>query len=289
MGGRRNGAECPAAKPSLPHPDPPMHVASTLAALLLATSACAQPARVLTPDPWCDKVWASDGRAVACEVRETILRAGALDVRAVNGEVSVREWDRPDVLVRARVAAVSSDAALARRRVQAATVTTAGGRVRADTPSEARTSASVSFEIFAPRATDLVVAAVNGPVQIDGIAGRIRAEATNGPVALAAVGGDVEVEATNGPVAVALDGTTWRGAGLSVRALNGPVELTLPSGYSARLSARTHQGRISAPGLQSTDRGRDRMGDRLDVTIGSGGPVLTLAAHNGPVRIQTGG
>ncbi|WP_420454722.1 hypothetical protein [Rubrivirga sp.] len=266
-------------------------VAPALAAVLLATAADAQSARVLADDPWCEEVWASDDRAVVCEVRETLLRTDALDVRAVNGEVSVREWDRPDVLVRARVTAVSADAALARRQVRATTVTTAAGRVRSSAPSEARSNASVSYQVFAPRSTRLTVAALNGPVSIEGMAGRIRAEVTNGPVALAAVGGDVEVDATNGPVSVALSGTTWRGAGLTVRAMNGPIQLTVPGGYGARLSARTHQGRISAPDLRTgaRERRRDQPGDRLDATLGSGGPVLSLVAHNGPVQIRTGG
>ena len=268
-----------------------MRALSLSLSLLLAAPVCAQSSRVLSDDAWCDDVWSSESKTVVCEVRETLLRTDALDVRATNGEVSVREWDRPDVLVRARVAAVGTDDALSRRLVRAARVTTAGGRVRDDTPSEDRRSATVSYEVFAPRRTALALAALNGPVKIDGMTGRIRATVTNGPVALATVGGDVEIDATNGPVSVDLVGPTWRGAGLTVRAMNGPIQVTVPERYSARLSARTDQGRISAPGRR-TSAGERRLagtGDRLDTTLGRGGPVLSLVARNGPVQIRTGG
>ena len=264
---------------------------SALLAGLLSAAACAQPARVLASDAWCDEVhsWSSDGSERACEVRETLVRTGTVDVAVQNGELEVQAWDRADVLVRARVTARGRTAADARQLVRETTVTAEGGRVRSRMPSGARQGASVSVQVFAPRATALALQAVNGPVRIDGMTGHIRANVTNGPVALAAVGGDVEVQAMNGSVAVELAGTAWRGAGLVVRAQNGPIQLAVPTRYSARLAARSDRAGISAPGLRAERPARRRgdAGDRLDTTLGRGGALLSLMAHNGPVQIRT--
>lgn len=263
---------------------------SLLATVLLVFSAtaCAQshPSRTLADDTWCedDRGWGD--RATACEVRETVLRTDALDVEVTNGGLTVTEWDRPDVLVRARVIARADDEATAWARVRETTVSTTEGRIRANAPRHRDGSASVSFEIFAPRATNLTAAALNGPVHVEGLDGTIRATATNGPVCLVQLAGDVEVNATNGPISIDLRGDAWTGPGLAVHATNGPITMDLPARYSARLRAETAQGPIVAPGLHAPRR-RGGHGDRLDMTLGAGGALLTLDAHNGPVRIRT--
>ena len=259
-----------------------------IALLLLPATACAQshPSRTLADDAWCEDAPGWGDRATACEVRETVLRTGALDVEVENGGLTVTEWDRPDVLVRARVVATADDEAVAWRRVRETTVSTTEGLIRAEAPHHRDGSASVSFEIFAPKATDLTAAALNGPVHVEGLDGTIRATATNGPVCLVKLSGDVEVNATNGPVSIDLRGDAWTGSGLAVHATNGPITMDLPARYSARLMAETAQGPIVAPGLH-TPRRRGGRGDRLDATLGAGGGLLTLDAHNGPVRIRT--
>lgn len=257
--------------------------------LALGVGASAQPTRVLASDAWCDRDGGGSRRAWACEVRETVVQTGALDVEALNGAVTVKRWDRPDVLVRARVAGSARSDAEARRLVRETEVTTRGGTVRARTPEARDGGTSVSYEIFAPQRTNLTVRAANGPVGVYGLEGTIRAEATNGPVSLDDVAGDVRVRATNGPVTVALGGSTWRGAGLDVAAQNGPITLTLPPAYSARLAARTENGGISTEGLQiarAARAGRRTAGDTLETTLGRGGPVLSLSASNGGIQVR---
>ena len=263
----------------------------------LAASACAQPShrppqpvdasRVLADDEWCQEAWRSDRAETVCEVREVVTRADALDVTAENGGVAVKRWDRPDVLVRARVSASARRAAEAGRLVDATRVVVEQGAVGAETPDAGRGEwVAVSYQVFAPAETDLAVTATNGPVSVHGLDATVRVRATNGPVELAAVSGDVAVRATNGPVQVALDGRRWRGAGLHVEATNGPIAVELPRGYSARLSAATGVGRIATDGLGLPRRERATyVGDALEATLGDGGAPLRLRAENGPVRV----
>lgn len=258
---------------------------------LVAATACAQPARVLPADDWCDRANTWQG-VRACEVRETMASADALDLVVLNGSLEVKEWDRPDVLVRSRITAGAKSQADADRAVRETVIAVDGGRVRAEPGWAGDAQASVSFEVFAPRDTDLTLVATNGPVGVHGMSGRIRVEATNGPISAHDLSGDVELAATNGPVEVDLGGSGWRGPGLSVSAQNGPITLSVPRDYSARLAAKTDLATISADGVRYAETSRQRgrvMGDQLEATLGRGGPLLSLVAHNGPVRLRSGG
>ncbi|WP_412070250.1 hypothetical protein [Rubrivirga sp. IMCC43871] len=263
------------------------------------------PSRTATPSPlvpsaptddWCDAPWGwtDDDREIACEVREQVTQAEGLDLAATNGSVSVSRWDRTDVLVRSRVLAAAPTQTEADRLVDETRITIDGGRVRdsaSRTEHERDRWVSVSYQVFAPAGTDLEVAVLNGPLDVHGLSGRIRATATNGPVRLAGVGGDVVVRATNGPVDVNLEGDRWTGQGLDVTATNGPIRLAFPDDYSARLSAETHQGRIRTSGFSLPERNRKRgqwTGDSVDTTLGAGGPALLLRAQNGPVHLRRG-
>ena len=258
---------------------------------LVAAAACAQPARVLPADDWCDESGTWQG-VRACEVRETMTRADALDLRVFNGSLEVKEWDRSDVLVRARITVGAKTQAEAERAVRETVIAVDGGSVRAEPGWAGDSQASVSYEIFAPRDTDLDLLATNGPVSVHGMDGRIRVTATNGPVFAHDLSGDVELRATNGPVEVDLGGSAWRGTGLTVSAHNGPITMSVPRDYSARLTATTNHGQISADGVRYAEATRRRgrsTGDELEATLGRGGPLLSLEAHNGPVRLHPGG
>ena len=246
--------------------------------------------RVLEGAPWCNDVHHASDLEVVCEVRETILYADRLDVESVvNGPVHVKEWDRADVLVRARIAAVAATTPRAAALVDASSVDTDQGTVQSRLPpTRRREHVSVSYEIFAPRDTDLEVATVNGPVSIHGLRGQIRADAVNGPISLEGVGGDVRVRAVNGPVTVALEGDRWQGGGLEVRTENGPITVTVPDGYSAQVVAETRMGRVTMDDLEVCDaehrRGR-HYGDTLRGRLGHGGQTISLTTANGPVRL----
>lgn len=265
--------------------------------LPLAACATAQPdaGRTLSSDDWCARAARGSGDpSHACEVRETVLTARRLQVDAgPNGGIVVNRWDRPDVLVRARVAASGPSSSEADRLVGDTAVETAGGRVRARVPGGRAPGArvSVSYEIFAPRHTDLALQAVNGGLSVDGIAGDVDARTVNGGVALRDVAGAVRARTTNGGVTVDLAGPARDGAGLDVATTNGGIAITLPRGYSARLAAETQTGRVVTSGLDLRDERRERgrpAGDRLEGTLGRGDARLSAVTTNGGVSIRQG-
>ena len=268
-----------------------------LALVLTPLAAGAQPSRTLPDDPWCERADNRTGGTVrACEVRETVVQADALDLSAEpNGSVSVTRWDRADVLVRAVVAGYASDREAAERLVDQTRVRIDGGRVRTEPPPGGWTGerrwATVSLQVFAPRATPLAARTTNGSVEVAGIEGDVQVATVNGSVRLVDVGGDVRARTVNGSVAVALSGPAWAGRGLDAQTTNGSVALTVPRGFSADLSAQTQMGRIATSGLAVADADRQRgrwMGDQIRTRLGRGGPPVRLATVNGGVSIREG-
>lgn len=265
-----------------------------LAALVAAPLVHAQSQRTLPDNDWCKEDRSYTERERACEVREFVVSAGALDLDpGQNGGVTVRVWDRPDALVRVRVEAKGRSQAEAQRLVSETGVTAQGGRVRATFPQTDRNAwSSVSYDVYAPAQTDLAINTHNGGVSVEGIRGDIGVEAMNGGISLRGVAGKVRAHTTNGGVSVALAGGSWSGEGLDVESTNGGISITLPRGYSAEIEARTQMGRISAPDLTVRDavRSSDRsFGDEIRGRLGEGGPRVRAVTRNGGISITQEG
>jgi DUF4097 and DUF4098 domain-containing protein YvlB len=228
----------------------------------------------------------NDDRVRVCDVREKRISAPRLlDVDGQqNGSVSVHGWNRSEVLVLAKIQAQAEDESDARDIASGISVDVSGGRIRADGPSmRRRQNWSVSYEIWAPRQTDLHVSTQNGGVSVDDMDARLELGAVNGGISLHGVSGDVRGETTNGPVTVELDGDQWRGPGLDLRTTNGPVTVDIPDGYSARLETGTVNGPmvIDFPvTLQGT------IGRRISTQLGRGGATIRAVTTNGPVAIH---
>ena len=267
-----------------------------LPALLLlfcATAASAQPTRTLTDDDWCDRTndwssWGDGGRYTACEVRETVLSTDRLSVEGSNGGITVRPWDRSDVLVRARVAARGPSQSEADRRVRETDLDVGRGSVRAKTPRGRNVWVAVSYEVFAPARTALALRTQNGGVSVEGTTGRLDAQTQNGGVALRGVSGAVRARTQNGGITVDLARRSR--AGLDLKTQNGGITVSVPDGYSANLTASTRVGRIATPGFdlprERAERGRYAVGDRVEARLGGGGPPLSVETTNGSITIR---
>jgi DUF4097 and DUF4098 domain-containing protein YvlB len=221
-----------------------------------------------------------------CEVREkTIPATRVLDVDGgQNGGVSVHAWDRDEIRVSARIQTWSEDDGDARSIADQITIQVRDGRVRAEGPStRRRQSWSVSYDVYAPRRTDLRLNAQNGGLSVEEIEGRMDLGTVNGGLSLRHVAGDVRAETTNGGLTVELDGDRWRGAGLDARTTNGGVQLDIPRDYSARLETGTVNGSMNID-FPVTVQGS--IGRRITTQLGSGGPSIRAITTNGGVRIR---
>src|SRR3954451_3612812 len=100
-------------------------------------------------------------RMAHCEIREqSFPSVGRLTVEGHNGAIMVKGWLGNDVLVRARVEATAGTQAAAYSLASRVSIDISGGMVRSAGPEiqdDDQSSWSVSYEVFAPQATDLSV------------------------------------------------------------------------------------------------------------------------------------
>jgi DUF4097 and DUF4098 domain-containing protein YvlB len=143
----------------------------------------------------------------------------------------------------------------------------------------------VSFDVYVPRHSDLTLATENGPLSIEDVIGTMDLSTENGPLELTAVGGAVKARVQNGPLGVRLEGAKWEGTGLDAETVNGPVDLEIPEGYSARLETGTVNGPMSV-GFPMTVTVQGRITQHLSTVLGQGGALVHVATTNGPLTIR---
>jgi DUF4097 and DUF4098 domain-containing protein YvlB len=264
------------------HPPPIVALLATLTAVSVAGAQTDRAARFLDN---CRADHGDDERF--CETRDLSLPAGkslTVDGRQ-NGGIAVHAWDRTDTKVTAMIQAQAETEAEARDIANQVTIATNGADVRANGPrtTHRHESWSVSYEIWAPRHTDLSLTASNGGIGVDGMDSRMELETVNGGLTLSDVAGDIRGTTVNGGVRAELSGDRWIGAGLDLRTSNGGVHLLIPSNYSAQLETGTVNGGIDV-GFPITVQGS--FGRRLSAQLGHGGPMIRAMTTNGAVSVS---
>ncbi len=230
-----------------------------------------------------------DERERFCEVRVSgfAARGGRISVEpGQNNGVEFIGWDRDSVSVHARLEAGAASLADARSLAGRVQIVSAPSGILAEGPdNRRRESWSVNFVVYVPRKSDLTAHTENGPLEVTGVTGRMDLRTVNGPLGLTDLGGDVRARAENGPLEVALGGHTWNGQGLDAETVNGPLELTIPADYSARLETGTENGPMNV-NFPITMTVQGRLNRRLSTVLGSGGPTVRAVTTNGPVEIN---
>jgi DUF4097 and DUF4098 domain-containing protein YvlB len=240
-----------------------------------------------TPRLTCDDERSHNGHLVRhCEMKEQTFASSKGSIRidpGMNGGVTVKGWDRSDVWVRARIESSAETDSEARSMVPQIRFASGPGDVRAEGPAmDEYHNWSVSYEIFAPRQSDLNIKTFNGGVHLADLHGSIQFEALNGGVTLERLAGEVHGHTTNGGLHVELAGDRWDGQGLDVETTNGGVHMNIPSSYSAHIETSTVNGGVSVD-FPVTVRGR--IDKNLSFDIGSGGPTIRATTTNGGVKI----
>jgi DUF4097 and DUF4098 domain-containing protein YvlB len=236
----------------------------------------------------CRDDWHSDRLLSHCEIKEqTLPAAGAISVDGrQNGGVSVKGWDRNEILARTRIQTAAPTQAEADALAQQITIQTAGAKIFANGPENRRDYYwSVSYEVFVPRRSDLSLTAHNGGIAISDVQGKLDFTTSNGGVALRRVGGTVHGDTTNGGLSIELTGDRWEGEEMDVKTTNGGISMSLPENYSAHLETGTVNGNLSID-FPVTVQGR--ITRELAVNLGSGGPTIRAMTTNGGVRVRRG-
>jgi hypothetical protein len=136
-----------------------------------------------------------------CEIKEQTLPAGgAITVDGKqNGGISIKGWERNEILVRARIESRAPTQAEADSLAQQVRIETAALNIHAEGPaSRDDYQWYVSYEIFVPRRSDLALTAHNGGISISdvpGPTGGIMLKTTTGAMILV---NDIGITISNG-------------------------------------------------------------------------------------------
>jgi hypothetical protein len=155
-----------------------------------------------------------------------------------------------------------------------------GGRM-----STHENNTEVEFRVRVPDGVNFVGKSVNGDVETDRLGGDVRAYTVNGGIEVAAAG-FVEAHTVNGSIYASMGRADWSGD-LEFHTVNGSINIELPDGVNAEVTARTVNGDLETD-FPLTIQGR--WGPRkLTGTIGDGGRDLSLETVNGSIRLRRGG
>jgi hypothetical protein len=213
---------------------------------------------------------------------------GRLSLANVNGSVRLSVWDRPEVKLDAVKSARSTND-LEKLKIEVESkadrlaVRTRHGEFKGWRGWRRSSSGSVDYRLTVPRSVRLEdISNVNGLIEIEGARGQVRASTVNGALRALGLAGSAELSSVNGTVKVAFVSLA-QVKSVSAGTVNGAVELELPAGANADLSASTVNGRISGDvSVKKNWPSRAEVKTRL----GQGGPKINLSTVNGGVRIH---
>jgi hypothetical protein len=179
----------------------------------------------------------------------------------------------------------------------------------------------LTVDVSIPLRCDLEVRTSDGPVNVEGVRGRIDVSTSDGRITLRDVHGDIRLHTSDGPVVAedldgklsghASDGTLrvrgrfddldleTQDGGLRVDAepgskienelrlttTDGGLDLTIPSALRATLDARVRDGHLD---LDLPARKVERYAPReVRIDLNGGGPLLRVRSSDGSVKIRT--
>ena len=141
----------------------------------------------------------------------------------------------------------------------------------------------VSGTILLPRGVKLDVENQNGDISVGTIARDLKASTVNGDISVKGSRGPVDIHTTNGDI----DADVYGMAGTArIGSTNGDVSLTMPDDLNAALSMRTVNGELELgiPGTVTT-----RTKKEIVATLGRGGSPIDVSTTNGSVSVKPGG
>lgn len=207
---------------------------------------------------------------------------GHVLVQNLYGDVSITAWDRDEVLVEAIKRSTDP------RRLDDARIvvepSTGGLSIHTQyAGADAEHPASVEYRIVVPRnATLEQVKLVNGGLSISGVAGAIKASSVNGSITADKLSGEADLSTVNGRLTAGFNRVS-RAKPISLSSVNGPIQLSIPSGSHASLTARNLSGGIAT---EFGHAARAEGGHELHAVVNRGGAHIHLQNVNGGISIH---
>lgn len=228
-----------------------------------------------------------------------VMPGATLDVSTVRGKVNVQSHEARQIRIEGTVTirpsagftTTGDPLVIARGVADRPRIEVAGNVVRLRPPAEpdALRVVTVSYDVWVPRDTTVVVKSDSGAVEVTGVAGPVSVGTESSAIALSRLEGKADVKTGSGDVKVdrASGGlsVTTQSSAITLRGLSGPLEARTQSGavrgsfagagsadvetgsseiqldgLSGRLTVRTQSGRVNVRGTPTA---------AWDVTTGS--------------------
>ncbi len=221
----------------------------------------------------------------------------ALEIKGVNGSITVGPASGSEVVVTAEASGRRSDPSTVRIEMLehvggltiCAVYPTAEGEEEnyCAAGSDGRMSTqkndvSVEFHVQVPADVDFIGRTVNGGIGALDLVSDIAAITVNGDIEISTTG-FAEAETVNGSIKAEM-GTSELREGVSFSTVNGSITIDLFDGVDADLEASWLNGEFDSD-LPFAMQGRVSRGSASG-TLGSGGPALELSTVNGSIRIH---
>ncbi|PWU07051.1 MAG: hypothetical protein C5B51_10930 [Terriglobia bacterium] len=228
-------------------------------------------------------LWATSS-TTSQEFRQSYMLApsGRVMIENPYGDVRISAWDRDEVRIEATKSA--SDA----RRLDDAriVVDSSSDRLSIRTQyagADAELPATVEYRITVPRKANLDnVKLVNGGLSISGLAGAVRATSVNGNIKAEKLEGMADLSTVNGQVEADFHRIS-PSQPISLRSVNGPIVLSIPSDSGAQLIARNLSGGIQTDFDPEVEPG----GHRIRAVLKGGGAQIDLQNVNGGISVHS--
>lgn len=215
--------------------------------------------------------------------------AGEVSLENVNGNITVRAWDKNEILIEGEKSAASADELKAVDLILAIAADRASINVHLPKRSGGwfggnTVRASVDFTVTVPRSAVLrKIATVNGNVAIDDARGAVYASTVNGGIHATGLGGKVEFSTVNGSIHASFAVIPASGK-FSCKTVNGGIAITLPPDAGVQVQAGTVNGGIDC--TAPLNPGSNVRRSHLSGTIGDGRATLRASTVNGGIRIE---
>lgn len=220
---------------------------------------------------------------------------GRIEIENLNGPVHISAWDRDEVKIDAVKSAWTKDR-LDEARIEIRSEQNSLS-IRTEYPDHDHTfnsddrrhnnPASVEYTLTVPRQARLdEIKLVNGRLDVQDVAGEVRASCVNGSIQVRNLQGPVELDTVNGELNASVSQLT--SSPLKLSSVNGALRVTLPSDAKAEIQASTVSGHISDDFGLPVKR-HQFVGQSLHGELGGGGAEVRLSNVNGTIEIRHAG
>jgi DUF4097 and DUF4098 domain-containing protein YvlB len=236
--------------------------------------------------------WDDDDAVAREEFHQTYPLAanGRVELENINGSVHISVWDQNQVKVDA-IKRARDDERLKNIeiRVSAHPDSISISTHYRESEEGWRTHnnpGSVDYTLTVPRNARLdEIKLINGSLEVNGVAGEVRASCINGRLVAKGLAGRAKLATINGTLHAEFEHLS---SPLDLSSVNGSVHLTLPSDAKANIEASTVHGGIDNDfGLHTNNHrwvGHDMRGE-----LGGGGTEVKLSNVNGSIEVRHAG